>query len=191
MKKLSALILTLAMVFSLAACGGNDQKPDSAPEVEIPSAEELLNSVWNNISDDQKFPVAGGDMDNMVEDKAGKFNMENMDVVSSVLHMSQETAASVSEAASLINAMNANTFTAVAVKLNQGVNAEDFVNAVKTDVEGTQWMCGFPDYLLVYTVGDYVVYVIGAAELTTGLFKTAIETSYGENAHLALEQALS
>ncbi len=191
MKKISALILTLAMVFSLAACGGGNQNPQSAPELELGSPEEILNSIWNNVSEDQKFPVAGGDMENIQEDKAGKFNMENMDVVTSVLHMSEETAASVSEAATLIHAMNANTFTAVAVKLNEGVNAEEFVNSVKTDVEGTQWMCGFPDYLLVYTLGDYVVYVIGETELTTEIFKTAIETSYGENAHFSLELALS
>lgn len=191
MKKISAIILALTMVFSLAACGSSEQKPDSAPELQIASAEELLNSVWDKVSEDQKFPVAGGDMDNMQEDKAGNFSLENMDLVTSVLHLSQDTAASVSEAASMINAMNANTFTAVAVKLNEGVNAEEFVNAVKSDVEGTQWMCGFPEYLVVYTVGDYVVYVIGAADLTTGVFKTAIETAYGENAHLALEQTLS
>ena len=191
MKKISALILTLVMVFSLAACGSEAQKPDSAPEVAVGSAEELLNSVWNSVSEDQKFPVMGGDMDNMQENMAGKFDMGNMDAVTSVLHISEETAASVSEAATLVHAMNANTFTGVAVKLNEGVNAEKFINAVKADVEGTQWMCGFPEYLVVYTLGDYVVYAIGAAELTTGVFKSAIESTYGEDAHLALEQPLS
>ena len=32
MKKLFALILTLVMIFSLAACGGGDDKPSSTPK---------------------------------------------------------------------------------------------------------------------------------------------------------------
>lgn len=191
MKKITALILTLVMVFALAACGSDQQKPDAAPEAAIGSAEELLNNVWDKVSEDQKFPAMGGDFENSKDGMAGAFSMENMDAVTSNLHISAETAASVSEIASLIHLMNANTFTAAALKLNDGVNAEDVVNAVKADIESTQWMCGFPEYLVVYTVGDYVVYAFGAEDLTNDIFRTAVDVAYGENANLAIEQTLS
>lgn len=82
MKKFLTLLLAAAMTLSLAACGskaddnsGNNSQPASALE--------LLNAVWANYSDDDKFPAAGGDFDeaNMTEDAPGNFSVEDGDAL--------------------------------------------------------------------------------------------------------------
>ena len=37
---------------------------------------------------------------------------------------------------------------------------------IKENIFGRQWLCGFPEKLVILTVGDYIVSVFGAAELT-------------------------
>lgn len=65
MKKVFSLALAVVLALSLAACGANnngDQQQsggDQAPE--ITSALELLETVWNDYGDDEKFPAVGGD----------------------------------------------------------------------------------------------------------------------------------
>ena len=79
MKKFFAMMLALAMVMSLAACGGNNQQ---APEAEVPaqpmpgSALEVLTNIWNDYADDEKFFVIGGNIENYVDGAPGEYNME-------------------------------------------------------------------------------------------------------------------
>ena len=69
MKKFLTLLLAAAMTLSLAACGSKTDD-NSGNNSQPASALELLNAVWANYSDDDKFPAAGGDFDeaNMTED---------------------------------------------------------------------------------------------------------------------------
>ena len=60
MKKFLTLLLAAAMTLSLAACGSKTDD-NSGNNSQPASALELLNAVWANYSDDDKFPAAGGD----------------------------------------------------------------------------------------------------------------------------------
>ena len=76
MKKLFALLLAAVMALSLVACGGNDTKtdePSGDQAAEITSALNLLETVWNDYSDDEKFSVVGGgpDAEQMVDGAPG------------------------------------------------------------------------------------------------------------------------
>ena len=62
MKKFLTLLLAAAMTLSLAACGSKTDD-NSGNNSQPASALELLNAVWANYSDDDKFPAAGGDYD--------------------------------------------------------------------------------------------------------------------------------
>ena len=77
MKKFLTLLLAAAMTLSLAACGSKTDD-NSGNNSQPASALELLNAVWANYSDDDKFPAAGGDFDeaNMTEDAPGNFSVE-------------------------------------------------------------------------------------------------------------------
>ena len=59
MKRIVSILLCAVLLLSLAACGTSApaDTDDNAPA----SALELLETVWNSYSDDEKFPAAGGD----------------------------------------------------------------------------------------------------------------------------------
>ena len=58
MKRIVSAVLCAVMLFVLTACGASaPSDADAAPA----SALELLETVWNSYSDNEKFPAAGGD----------------------------------------------------------------------------------------------------------------------------------
>ena len=190
MKKILALVLAFVMVFALAACG--DSKAPAEQEKEeiiIENPESILNSVWDAFGEDMQFPAMGGDMDHMADNAAAEFSLADSELVLSFLHISEETASMSDKAASLMHAMNANTFTSAAFHLAEGADAANFAEALKNDILSTQWMCGFPETLVVYTLGEYVVYALGNGEIID-CFKTSMSSVYGENAVLSFEEAI-
>ncbi len=168
MKKLASMILVLAMAMALfTACGGNAASNETtAPAASGPaSALELMETVWGLYGDDEKFAVIGGSMAAPVDGAPGAWELTDENISYSLL-IPAEQLANVTEAASMIHMMNANTFTAAAFKLNEGVSAADFGAAMKDAVMNNQWMCGFPETLLIENVaGQYVVMAFGAGDL--------------------------
>lgn len=167
MKKFLTLLLTAAMTLSLSACGskndGNANGGDSQPA----DALALLNTVWSSYADDDKFSVVGGDYDeaNMTEDAPGRFGVEDGDTLDYMLGFPAADADKLADAASLSHMMNANTFTAGAFHVTNSSDVDTVVSDLKDNIMNRQWMCGFPDKLVVLTLGDYVVSCFGAEEL--------------------------
>ena len=63
-------------------------------------------------------------------------------------------------------------------KLSDGVTAADFGAAMKDAVMNNQWMCGFPDSLLIRAFGDsYVVVAFGVNDAMTP-FETHLTAAY-------------
>ena len=83
MKRFIAVILTLVLLVGLSACGGNAaQETETVPVQQMPaSALEILENVWADYSDDEKFPVMGGDMVNMVDGAPGAYGLEDADYI--------------------------------------------------------------------------------------------------------------
>ena len=153
MKKFLTLLLAAAMTLSLAACGSktDDNSGNNSQPV---SALELLNAVWANYSDDDKFPAAGGD-----------FSVEDGDALDYSLSFPAADAGKLSDAASLTHMMNANTFTAGAFHVASSSDVDSVVSDLKDNIMNRQWMCGFPDKLVILTLGDYVISCYGAEDL--------------------------
>ena len=94
------------------------------------------------------------------------------------------------EAASLIHMMNANTFTGAAFHLENGDDVDVFVESLKENIMGTQWMCGFPDTLNIFVVnGEYVVSAFGNADIMEN-FKTKLNEVFGDSAVIVVEESL-
>mgnify|MGYP002533086876 CR=1 FL=1 len=167
MKKFLTLLLAAAMTLSLAACGskndGNANGGDSQPA----DALALLNTVWSSYADDDKFAVVGGDYDeaNMTEDAPGRFGVEDGDTLDSMLGFPAADADKLTDAASLSHMMNANTFTAGAFHVTNSSDVDTVVSDLKDNIMNRQWMCGFPDKLVILTMGQFVVSVYGAEDL--------------------------
>ena len=163
MKKLITVCLALVMVLSMVACGNKNTETPSEPAdtVEVPgSALEILENVWALYTDDEKFPVMGGDMVNMVDGAPGAYGLEDAESLSYQLLVPADQVANIDEAASLFHGMMLNNFTCGAFHVTG--DADAFASAMVNAVKGNQWMCGMPETMLVAVVGgEYVVMAFG------------------------------
>lgn len=188
MKKFLAMLLAAVMVFSLTACGGKDA--DGGDGVEIADALTLLNTVWDSYGDDEKFPAMGGDFseENMVDGAPGNYGIQDTAMLDYSLGLPEASASMIDGAASLIHMMNANTFTCGAFHVNSSDNLSAVADSLRENIQQRQWMCGFPDKLIVITVGDYVISAFGNEELIDTL-KTRVMSAY-ESAELVYEEPI-
>ena len=170
MKKLITLCLALIMVLSMAACGSKNTETPTEPEnnpVEVPaSALEILETVWALYGDDEKFPVMGGDANNMVDGAPGAFGLEDADMATYQLLVPAEQLVNIDEAASLFHGMMLNNFTCGVFHVTG--NAQDFAKAMVDAVKNNQWMCGMPETMQVSVIGgEYVLMAFGINDAMT------------------------
>lgn len=162
MKKILALIMATIFIFTLSACGSKE------PVSDIKDSLELLTTVWNSYKEEDKFYVYGGDFSeaNNVMDAPGVFSIEDAEVLDSTLAFPAASVSKIDGAASLVHMMNGNTFTAGAYHVADYNNTESLVTEIKDNIDNRQWMCGFPEKLVILTVDDlYVVAVFGSADI--------------------------
>ncbi len=201
MKKIVVMTLITAMtVLTLAACGGKGQETSEAPgtqateeesnKVEIAASDEALNKILDTYAEDEKFMMMGGDAENVVDGKAGIYNLSDKEGLMNTLHISEDLIAQIDEAGSAVHAMNANSFTAGAFHLAEDTDAAAFAASLKDSILSTQWMCGFPEHLTIYTVNsDYVLYALGAADLVD-VFNGKLKTVYADAAVVVSDGAV-
>ena len=174
MKKLIAIALVLVMVCGMfAACGkeNNDKVEITADAVTV------LTNIWAQYPEDQKFPVYGGDGINMVDGAPGAYT--DMEALTSQLVVPEDQKDNITEIASLFHGMMVNNFSCGVFKMAEGVDAAAFAKAMNDAVKNNQWMCGFPEELLIATVdgGAYVLVAFGLSDVT-GQLNTAITAAY-------------
>ena len=171
MKKIIAIALAAVMAFSLAACAKQDDKngtttPSGAAKGQAKSALEILEKVWSKYSADEKFPATGGSEKHMKEDKPGKFDVSDAEALDFELGFPKANASEIDDAASLMHMLNQNNFSCGVYHVKDSRNTEALVGKIKENILARQWLCGFPEKLVILTVGDYIVSVFGAKELT-------------------------
>ena len=178
MKKLFSVILALTLVLGLTACGGNaaPQETTSVPVENPASALEILEKVWAQYAEEEKFPIIGGSMSAPVDNAPGSFDLAD-EGLNYLLLVPADKTANIEEAASMIHMMNTNTFTCAAFKLT-GISAADFGTAMKDAVLGNQWMCGFPDRVLIKAIGDQYVVVAFGVNDAMNPFETHLNAAY-------------
>ena len=187
MKRTLSLILALVMALSLAACGKKDDgKADNADAPADSLA--LLTKVWDSYTDDEKFPAAGGDYETSVDDAPGAFDPSNADNLNFLLTVPTEDASLIDDAASLMHMMNANTFTCGALRAANADEVEGLAQDMRDAIQSKQWMCGFPDKLVVFTYDRYVVALYGNEDLVN-TFRDKLAAAYG-NAVVAYDEAI-
>lgn len=190
MKRIVAFLLAAVMAFALVGCGSSNKETEGAAKAEIASCEDLLNQVWNTFAEDEKFAAMGGDFNNPVDGAAGSFDIADTENLSYMLYIHADNVTMIDEAASLIHAMNANTFTGAAFHVADAANTDALVNALQENIMNTQWLCGFPDTLNIYVVnGEYVVSSFGNAEIMEN-FKTKLIEVFGDSVVVVVEESL-
>ena len=190
MKKLTSLLLCGALCAGiLAGCGKTDAGSTTASTTEAAteattetaapayeSAQALLESIHKAMPADAEFPAAGGDEahDNM--EGAGEFDISVYgDSFQAQILVDEELTAMVKpQAATMLHMMNTNTFCSAVMQLNDAADAEAFASHYQQIVQSHHWMCGFPDTMVVLSLGDYVITAYGADDLIQA-FKTAAQ----------------
>ena len=188
MKKIIAIALAAVMVLLFAACakqnGENGTTTTSdAPKGQAQSALEILEKVWSKYSTDEKFPATGGSEKHMKEDKPGKFDVSDAEALDFELGFPKVQASEIDDAASLMHMLNQNNFSCGVYHVKDSRNVEALAGKIKENILARQWLCGFPEKLVILTVGDYIVSVFGAKELTD-TFTAKLSAEYSSTKQL-------
>lgn len=207
MKKKLLLITMTCMMLSLAGCGNKDHANDtgnvntetesntdnSTPENEvvIGDALEILTAVWGTYEEADKFPVAGGDSANQNFEGPAAFDAANAEELDVTLGFPAAQVDNIDDAASMMNAMMANNFTAGVyhVKAENKEDVEAVATAVKENVMAKQWMCGMPEKLVIVVIDDYVISAFGLGD-TIDIFANKTIETYG-NAYVLYEEVIA
>lgn len=160
--------------------GTSAEPPTETPKPETPAEDKpaaavddaltILNAIWNTYSDEEKFPAAGGDSEHAVDGAPGSFDASNADSLSYQLTFPADDA-------SLVHMMNLNTFTCGAFHVADANNVARLADDLRTTIQAKHWMCGFPDKLVIVTVGQSVFSVYGNEELVN-TFRDKLLASY-------------
>ncbi len=167
--------------------GTSAEPPTETPKPETPAEDKpaaavddaltILNAIWNTYSDEEKFPAAGGDSEHAVDGAPGSFDASNADSLSYLLTFPADDASLIDSAASLVHMMNLNTFTCGAFHVADANNVARLADDLRTTIQAKRWMCGFPDKLVIVTVGQSVLSVYGNEELVN-TFRDKLLASY-------------
>lgn len=201
MKKIFTLLLSILMTLSLVACSKsentnseNSSEPISSTESTNSSEEakknplDILNTVWANYADNEKFPGASCDFtdENAPTDGPGKYNISDADTMDSVFGMPKSALEKIDNAASLIHTMNANIFTSGVFQVKNLNDVSAVVDSLKENISKRQWICGSPDKLLIITIDNCVVSAFGENN-NIETFKSKTLSTY-QNAEIVVEE---
>ena len=153
------------------------ETPSETPAAQDTGALSLLTSVWSTYSEDDKFPAAGGDAEHSVDGAPGSFDVLNADSLTYQLTFPSADVSLIDGAASLVHMMNLNTFTCGAFHVSDAGNVSTVAVDIRSAVQGKQWMCGFPDKLVVASLDGYLISVFGAEDLVD-TFRDKLQTAY-------------
>ena len=138
---------------------------------------EVLSKTWSSLPEEDKFPAAGGDNGSPVDDKPGKFDISDTDNLDYMLSFPAGSVDLIDSAASISHMMNMNTFTCGAYHVKNAADAKTLAQALRDSIQSRQWMCGFPDKLVVITINEVVVAMYGNEELINS-FRDTLTASY-------------
>ena len=146
-----------------------------ATDTDLPVASDskplnILSAVCATYADDEKFAAMGGDAMNPVMDAPGACSTEDTEYLDAIFGLPVNSAAGVTAAASIMHMMNANTFTGACYELHSDVDTAAFVEEVKANILARQWMCGFPETLIIVEADGCIVTAFGNGEIIE-LFK--------------------
>ena len=194
MKKLISLLLVLVMAVSvMAGCtsGENTETSEPAAAVTGPaSALEVLENIWALYGDDEKFPIMGGNPEGGVMDVPAVWDAEYLVNLSYSLQLPEAEMEKVADAASMIHMMNTNTFTGAVLHLNEGVDAAAFAANAKDAIMAAQWMCGFPEKLVIADLGgQYLLIAYGVGD-AMGPFEAKLAEAYAD-ANILYSEAIT
>lgn len=175
-KKIFSVLCVLALMVSLSACGGAKKEN----QVNI-SVDEAFNKIWSLYSEEEKFPVMGGDIANASSEGPALYSLSEIDGLSFIFYIPAEKIEKIDSMASMVHMMNSNTFTGAVIKLSDASELDAFVATLKSSLDMVQWMCGAPDKLIICKLSDDVlVYAFGEGTIIEA-FKAKVAEAFKDS----------
>ena len=150
MKKFVSVVLALAMVLSLAACGGKKAE-ETQPALSVGGTmEELLNKTIEQRPVEFMGGVIPVDLTDSSED--GLWALKN--------YTGLDSAEKITEAAAYEPMMGSLAFSLVLVRLTEGADARAVAESMKSGIDTRKWICVEADDLKVSGFGDVVMLIM-------------------------------
>ena len=146
--------------------GGTTSAGIQTEENRSGGALEILEKVWDGYTADEKFPATGGYGKYMKDGRPGKIDAGDAETLDFELGFPKSEASAIDDAASLMYMLNQNNFSCGVYHVKNSGDTAALAGKIRDNILNRQWLCGFPEKLVILTVGDYIVSVFGAAELT-------------------------
>ncbi len=191
MKKIVAMLMALAMMFSFAACGSKTTAPTTVPTeapaatdapTEAPAATEApantetvdvatatMEALLNKIVEIQPVEFMGGTMPIDLTDTSedGLWNIK--------YNTGLDNADNITDAAAFGPMMGSMAFSMVAVRTAEGADVKTVAEGMKNGIDPRKWICVEADDLQVASYGDVVMLIMvdSANGLTSQAFVDA------------------
>ena len=151
MKKVLSVILALAMVLSMAACGGKKAEQTQTPALQVEGTmEELLNKTIEERPVEFMGGVIPVDLTDSSED--GQWALKS--------YTGLDDASGISEAAAYEPMMGSLAFSMVLVRVAEGADSKTVAESMKSGIDIRKWICVEADDLKVAGFGDVVMLIM-------------------------------
>ena len=175
MKKIFAMMLALAMMFSMVACGGKTTEPTTAP-TEAPTEEPTAAPTEESTTEPAEVAVnvETATMEeilnkvveiNPVEFMGGTMPIDLTDTSEDGLWMLKdntglENADNITDAAVFGPMMGSIAFSMVMVRTAEGADVKAVAETMKDNIDPRKWICVEADDLQVVSYGDVIMLIM-------------------------------
>lgn len=149
----------------------------------------ILENIWADYADEEKFPIAGGDFDanTFVMGAPGAIPMEYAASLMNTLLVPESYLAQADGAATMLHGMNGNIFSSGILHMAENTDMAAFAEELKTALKNNQWICGAPETMLLAVIdGCNMLISFGNGEIMAS-FQSHVEAVYPEAEILATD----
>ena len=173
MKKFVAMMMALAMMFTLVACGGKNAQPSPAPTTApVATVEGTMEELLNKVVEIQPVEFMGGTMPIDLTDTSedGLWNIK--------YNTGLDSAEGLTDAAMFGPMMGSMAFSMVMVRTAEGTDVKAIAEGMKNGIDPRKWICVEADDLQVVSYGDVVMLIM--VDSTSGLTSQSFVDAFAQ-----------
>ena len=130
------------------------------------AAVEVLEFMWNAMGAEHQPASYGGHFSEEMQGGPYTYDLTYAEDLAATLLLPENQMDKVTDAATVVHMLNANSMTTGVLKMKEGTDVKAFAKAVSERISGNRWMCGFPEKMAVIQINeDFLFVAYGLAEL--------------------------